>query len=325
MHPRFQLLRLLADGRFHSGQALGQALGLSRGSVWNLVREIEGLGVEVFAVPGKGYQVAQPFEPLEAERVLAGMPAEARALVAALELHPSVDSTNRLLLQRAAQGAACGGVCLAEHQTEGRGRRGRGWVSPYGASLYASVLWRFDLAPAALGPLSVAVGVLVAGALESLGAEGIGLKWPNDVLWSSRKLAGILIEMTAEANGPALAVVGVGVNVQMPARAASGIDQPWTDLSRVLGRPVDRHAVASAVLGRLLSGLERFAVQGFAPLRGDWERLDLTRGRRVRVASGATVVEGDGLGLDADGALLVATEAGTLRCLSGEVSVRLAA
>lgn len=325
MHPRFQLLRLLADGRFHSGRALGDALGLSRGSVWNLARELDGLGVEVFAVRGKGYQLTRAFEPLDADRMLVELPLEARSLLADLEVHPSVDSTNRVLHQRADQGAPSGTVCLAEHQSQGRGRRGRGWVSPYGANLYASLLWRFDQAPAALGPLSVAVGVMIAEALEALGAQGCGLKWPNDVLWSGGKLAGVLIEMTGEATGPAQAVVGVGLNVAMPDGAGAEIDQPWVDLSTVLGRPVDRNVVASAVLARLLSGLERFAREGFAPLRASWDRLDVARGRPVRVASGAGVLEGECLGLDTDGALLVASGGRVQRCLSGEVSVRLVA
>jgi BirA family biotin operon repressor/biotin-[acetyl-CoA-carboxylase] ligase len=324
MHPRFLLLRLLADGRFHSGRELGEALGVSRASVWNLVRALPELGVEVIAVHGKGYRLAEGFEPLDPERIRSTLDPMAQGLLAALEVHASVDSTNHVLHERS-PGLPSGTACIAEHQSQGRGRRGRGWVSPYGANLYASLLWRFDLAPAALGPLSVAVGVLVAEALAAQGAPGLGLKWPNDVLWEGRKLAGILIEVGGEATGPAQAVVGVGVNVNMPAGVGAGIDQPWVDLRSVLGCAVDRNPLAAALLSRLVCGLEGFAQEGFEPLRGTWDRLDLARDRRVSVATGGGPVAGTCRGLDADGALLVEVEGHTRRFLSGEVSVRMAA
>jgi BirA family biotin operon repressor/biotin-[acetyl-CoA-carboxylase] ligase len=324
MHPRFLLLRLLADGRFHSGRELGEALGVSRASVWNLVRALPELGVEVFAVHGKGYRLAEGFEPLAPEPIHGTLDAAARPLLAGLEVYPSVDSTNHVLHERAAR-LPSGSACLAEHQARGRGRRGRGWVSPYGANLYASLLWRFDLAPAALGPLSVAVGVLVAGTLAEQGARGLGLKWPNDVLWEGRKLAGILIEVGGEATGPAQAVIGVGVNANMPAGAGAGIDQPWVDLRTVLGQAVDRNRLAAALLSRLVTGLDAFARVGFGPLREAWDRLDVARDRPVRVATGGGPVDGTCRGLDPDGALLVEVAGHTRRFLSGEVSLRVGA
>jgi BirA family biotin operon repressor/biotin-[acetyl-CoA-carboxylase] ligase len=323
MHPRFQLLRLLADGRFHSGEALGAALGVGRSAVWKAARELPALGVEVHAVPGKGYRLAAAFEPLDGERIRAAMRAEPGRLLAGLEVHPSLESTNRYLAQQASKAIPSGTVCLAEHQSRGRGRRGRGWVSPFGANLYASVLWRFGVAPAALGPLSVAVGVAVAEALADVGAQGLGLKWPNDVYWEGRKLAGILIELSGEATGPAVVVAGIGVNANMPPAAGRGIDQPWVDLQTVLGRTVDRNLLATRLLERLLHRLDAFAREGFAPVRPLWERLDLARGREVVVLDGDVALAGECLGIDETGALLVRTGGSTRRCLSGEVSLRL--
>ena len=323
MHPRFRLLRLLADGRFHSGEALGAALGSSRAGVWKLAQSLPDLGVEVFAVPGKGYRLASPFEPLEPARIDGALEPEARPLLAGVEVLPSVDSTNRLLHERAAEGLPSGSACLAEHQSGGRGRRGRPWVSPFGANLYASVLWRFNLAPAALGPLSVAVGVVVAEALAACGADGLGLKWPNDVLWQGRKLAGVLTEVMGEATGPARVVVGIGVNVNMPEAAAAAIDQPWVDLKTIIGGPVDRNPVAARLLSGLARGLDQFAREGFEPMRPAWDRLDLARGQPVVVTTGEGAVAGDCRGLDDSGALLVAVGGLTRRYLSGEVSLRL--
>jgi BirA family biotin operon repressor/biotin-[acetyl-CoA-carboxylase] ligase len=322
MHPRFRLLRLLADGRFHSGVELGDALGVGRAAVWKIVQGLGDLGVDVFSVPGKGYRLTQPFDPLDAEQILAALAPGRRARVATVEVHPSVPSTNGVLMEGLGHGLLSGAVCIAEHQSAGRGRRGRHWVSPYGGNLYLSIYWRFDLAPAALGPLSVAVGVAVAGALEELGARGFGLKWPNDVYWAGRKLAGILLEVSGESTGPAHVVVGVGVNAHMPRAVAAAIDQPWVDLETVLGQSVDRNRLAGAVLGHLVRVLERFAGTGFEPLREAWDRLDLTRGRRVAVSTAEGVVEGECRGLDDRGALLVDAGGRLRRFLSGEVSVR---
>jgi BirA family biotin operon repressor/biotin-[acetyl-CoA-carboxylase] ligase len=325
MHPRFRLLGLLADGGFHSGEALGSALDLSRAGVWKLAQGVKDLGVDLLAVPGRGYRLGNAFEPLDSERIVAGLTAEERRRLAGIEVLPTVDSTNRALAVRAAAGAPSGTACLAEHQSGGRGRRGRAWVSPYGANLYLSLLWRFQLAPAALGPLSVAVGVMVNEALADLGAAGVGLKWPNDVLWRGRKLAGVLIEVAGEATGPAQVVIGVGVNAHMPPAAGEGIEQPWVDLRTVLGRPVDRNLLAARVLARLAAGLERFSREGFAPFREAWDRLDLACGRPVTVVTGDGSVAGRCLGLDDSGALLVETGGRAGRFLSGEVSLRLPA
>ena len=326
MHPRFRLLRLLADGQFHSGEALGDALDLSRAGVWKLVQSLADLGVAVSAVPGRGYRLEQAFEPLDGERILSGIDRGARERLGQVEVLPTVDSTNRFLKTLGASGVRSGTVCLAEHQSAGRGRRGRMWVSPFGAALYLSMLWRFPLAPAALGPLSVAVGVLVAEALEDLGVEGCGLKWPNDLLWRRRKLAGVLTEVAGEATGPAQVVIGLGVNVHLPPAAGDAIDQPWVDLSTILGgRPVDRNVLASRLLERLSIGLDRFSREGFAPFRGAWDRLDLARGYPVVVTLGEGKVAGTCLGLDDSGALLVESQGQTGRYLSGEVSLRLPA
>ena len=325
MHPRFRLLGLLADGHFHSGEALGAALDLSRAGVWKLVQSLADLGLEVSAVPGRGYRLEHAFQLLDAERILSAVDPAARGRLARVEVLPTVDSTNRFLQSLGASGAPSGTVCLAEHQSAGRGRRGRTWISPFGAALYLSLLWRFPLAPAALGPLSVAVGVLVAEALEELGVEGAGLKWPNDLLWRGRKLAGVLTEVAGEATGPAQVVIGLGVNVHLPPAVGDAIDQPWVDLSTIQGGRVDRNVLASRLLERLSIGLDRFSREGFAPFRGAWDRLDLARGRPVVMTLGEGRVAGTCRGLDDSGALLVESQGRTGRYLSGEVSLRLPA
>jgi len=321
--PSTALLSALADGRFHSGEDLGAALGISRAAVWKQLKALERrLGLTVQAVPGRGYRLAAPLELLEREAILAQMSAPARARLADLEIHLSLDSTNRHLMQRAAQGAPGGTVCLAERQEAGRGRHGRRWVSPFGANLYLSILWRSALAPAQLGGLSLAVGAAVAQGLSAAGAPAIGLKWPNDLMWGGRKLGGVLLEVAGEATGPCHVVVGVGLNLAMDEALAHEIDQPWVDLREAAPRALPRNAVTAAVAGEVLLALDAFAEAGLAPSLPAWRERDVLRGEPVRLTLGERVVDGVARGVDDNGCLLVEGREGLQRFSVGEASLR---
>jgi BirA family transcriptional regulator, biotin operon repressor / biotin---[acetyl-CoA-carboxylase] ligase len=238
------------------------------------------------------------------------------ARLGALDWCESLDSTNAELLRR---GAAQPDLALlvADAQSAGRGRRGRAWQSPPDAQLILSLYVRLEGGMRSAGGLSLAVGVAAAEALHALGAHGVRLKWPNDLVADGRKLGGILIEASGAG-----AVVGVGINLDLPDAAATAIDQPWTDLAR-LGVAAGRDAAAAALLAHLLPRLERFRDAGLdADLRARWEALDAFAGARVRVDAGPLQHEGRNLGLAPDGALRLATAAGE-RCFhSGEVSLR---
>jgi BirA family biotin operon repressor/biotin-[acetyl-CoA-carboxylase] ligase len=318
------LIRLLADGRCHSGEAIAARLGVSRAAVWKALRKAgEDLGLDIVAVRGRGYRLPTHLELLDVERILAALSAEAQRRIARLEIHDAIDSTNTRLMREAADGAPSGTLCLAERQTAGRGRLGRTWVSPFGANLYLSLLWRFPFGPAGLAGLSLAAGAAVADALRAAGAGDIALKWPNDVLWQRRKLAGLLLEVAGEAHGPAHVVVGVGVNTHLEPDQGSAIDRPWVDLDQVLGRGAySRNALAAALAEGLVAAMERFAREGMAPFLADWERYDLYRGEQVEVHWGQQRVCGTHLGLDPQGALRLDTGAGIQTFQAGEVSLR---
>src|SRR6266699_3234222 len=194
----FSLLRMLADGRFHSGERLGRALGLSRAGVWNLIRRIEALGLRVFKVRGRGYRLAEALDLFELEDLAARLKKISPELC--VEMLDECPSTNSVLAQRAAAGAPHGTVLVCEHQSAGRGRRGHSWVCAVGGSLAFSVLWRFPRG---------------AGALGRLGTHGVGVKWPNDLYCGGSKLGGILIESSGDILGPSTVIVGVGINVRL--------------------------------------------------------------------------------------------------------------
>lgn len=323
MKIRVSLLQRLADGRFHSGEALGARLGISRAGVWKQVQRLKALGVAIHSVRGRGHRLLHPIELLSSENIQGRIGDRARALLSEIEVIPEVDSTNTLLKARATQGAPSGSVCLAEYQRAGRGRQGKGWVSPFGSNLYLSLLWRFSTGPAALAGLSLVVGVALARALEQCTGQPVGLKWPNDLLWQGRKLGGILIEVAGETSGPTYAIIGVGVNVQMPEGAGDEIGQPWTDISCLTGRPVSRNALSAAVLEQLAVALQTFETQGSAVFLDAWRDLDVTAGKAVELHLADRIIGGQARGIDESGALMIQVGGEIRRFSSGEVSLRM--
>jgi BirA family biotin operon repressor/biotin-[acetyl-CoA-carboxylase] ligase len=317
------LLTLLADGHFHSGAALGSALGVTRSAVWKAVRVCAEHGIDIHSVRGKGYRLVQAVDLLRQDRIASQMDASLRPLLCELEIHQELDSTSKYLLRRASDGAPSGTACLAELQTGGRGRRGRTWVSPFGANIYLSVLWRFAQGPAALSGLSLAVGVAVLEAVQALGVDDCGLKWPNDVMWNGRKLAGVLLDLNAEASGPSTVVVGIGLNVRMPDSVAAAIDQPWVDLHGLLpASPPMRNEIAAQLLGRVLAALSEFESEGLAAFQTRWARWDCLAGQPVTLHLPTQRIAGQARGIDASGALLLESKGQVRAYAAGEVSVR---
>ncbi|MBI4191060.1 MAG: biotin--[acetyl-CoA-carboxylase] ligase [Betaproteobacteria bacterium] len=317
----FQALRMLADGEFRSGEAMARSLGVSRASVWNALHALDALGLDVFRVRGRGYRLAEPLSLLDRTAVERQLGAHAPRF--ALEVLDSAESTNTLLMRRAAGSTPGGSVIAAEWQTHGRGRRGRPWHSTPGAALTFSLLWRFQQGVGFLVGLSLAVGVAVARTLTALGVDDAGLKWPNDVLWRGGKLAGILIEMQGDTLGPSAVVIGVGLNCRLPDALRERIDQPVADLATACGAAPDRNRVLALLLIELERVLNEFARSGFAPLRDEWQHRHIYQGKAVELAlPDGGVVSGTAEGVAEDGALLLATRTGQQRFHSGEVSLR---
>lgn len=324
LNEEVELLELLADGEFRSGQWLAGQLGISRAAVWKRVGKLAERGIELERAAGRGYRVPGGMELLDRARILAGLSPGVRGRLSLLELRRVVDSTNAVVLEGLRAGTlGHGAVVLAEQQTSGRGRRGRHWVSPFGRNIYCSLAWRFDEGVAALGGLSLVAGIGAVRALGGVAGPVVMLKWPNDLVAGDAKLGGILIEIDGELAGPVTAVVGIGINVRMPAGAAADIGQAWTDLETVAGRPVGRNALASALLESCFGILAEFGQYGFAHFQAEWARVDALAGRAVTVsAGGGEALRGIALGIDAEGALRVATPGGEERVSGGEVSVR---
>ena len=327
-HLTFPILHLLADGQFHSGEVLAQRFKVTRATIWNAVKHAESLGVEVFSVRGRGYKLPQAIELLDKNLVLAAI-GEPREWFN-VQLLDEVASTNTYLMQ---QKGVAHATCVAAHvQTKGKGRRGRTWVSQLGASLTFSLLWRFQCGAAALSGLSLAVGVALIRAFNSLGVNDTQLKWPNDVLvledYASeknkpKKLAGILIELQGDLEGPSAAVIGVGVNLNLPKNVLNSIDQPAIDLVNVSAKSINQSELLGVILKHLADVLSTFESHGFNGLRDEWLRYHAYQNKPVRMLlPNGTDVQGMVKNVADDGILLVETALGLQRFSAGEISLR---
>jgi BirA family biotin operon repressor/biotin-[acetyl-CoA-carboxylase] ligase len=323
-HPL--LLAMLADGELHSGEWLAGQLNVSRAAVWKGVQRLRALSVEVQALPRQGYRLSSPVELLDARRIGVEVDRRRKGQLRGFELLFEVDSTNTRLLESAPPPAGSADVCLSELQHAGRGRRGRRWIAPFGTGLALSAAWTFSDGARSLPALSLGVGVAIDRALRRAGAAGIKLKWPNDIWFKDRKIGGVLIELRAEASGPAHVVIGVGLNVTLPAEARRRIEAGGARiaaLAEACEAAPSRNLVAGAILDELLSMLGQYEREGFAAFRDAWMALDALRGRPARVLLGDTAISGIARGVDEEGALLLDTGDGVQRFVSGEASLRM--
>ncbi|HCN66439.1 MAG TPA: bifunctional biotin--[acetyl-CoA-carboxylase] synthetase/biotin operon repressor [Pseudomonas sp.] len=308
------LLKLLKDGRFHSGQALGTALGISRSAVWKQLQRLEAdLKLSIHKVRGRGYQLAAPLELLERDQ-LADSPYP-------VFIHESLDSTNAEALREISGGAQAPFVILAEQQSAGRGRRGRRWISPFAENIYYSLVLRIDGGMRQLEGLSLIVGLAVLSSLREFGSCDAGLKWPNDVLVGNKKIAGILLELVGDPADVCHVVIGIGINVNM--MVASDVDQSWTSVRLEAGQAINRNELIVALCRNLQGYLIRHEAEGFAAIQAEWESNHLWQGREVTLIAGTHTVDGVVAGVDQQGALRL-NVAGQEKVFSGgELSLRL--
>ncbi|WP_440062323.1 bifunctional biotin--[acetyl-CoA-carboxylase] ligase/biotin operon repressor BirA [Pseudomonas syringae] len=312
------LLKLLADGAFHSGQVLGESLGVSRSAVWKQLQQLESdLGIEVHKVRGRGYRLATPIVLLDPAAIVeSGMPGEW-----SVRTYDSIDSTNAEASRLIALGAPMPLLVVAEQQTAGRGRRGRKWVSPFAENLYYSLVLRIDGGMRQLEGLSLLVGLAVMNVLRDMGVQGAGLKWPNDVLVGRQKIAGILLELIGDPADVCHVIIGVGVNVNM--RASTEVDQLWTSVRLQTGAPADRNTIAARISAQLEALLVVHRQEGFLAFQKEWEQGHLWQGAAVKLLSGIETVEGVVLGVDSLGALRLEVNGLEKSFSGGELSLRL--
>lgn len=316
------ILRLLSDGQFHSGVHLAEVLGVSRTTISNRIAQWNTQGVVIDSVTGKGYRLHIPIEWLNKEQIWSKISPSIQQHIYSFDVPQFVSSTNDVVAENLAQQNQSGIVCITEMQGAGRGRRGREWLSPPAGNFYGSIGWVFNDGFGVIEGLSLAVGVAIIKAMESVGAGDLQLKWPNDVLHQGRKLAGILIEMTGEIGGACQVVVGVGVNLQLPETIKQQITQPVTDLYSICGHTVDRQKITAAIISELISLLSDYDKTGFSKWQNDWLSYDAFKNQPVSIVGMQEPVHGIAKGVDEHGNLLLEVEGEMMKIYGGEVSLR---
>ncbi len=322
MSTRHHILSRLADGKFHSGTELGAQLGISRAAVNKSVQSLVDRGLEIHSVSGKGYCWNSPSVLLDQNRLIQALQPVMSSHQLSLTLLDEVESTSSYLVEKLAQGMTGPEVCVTENQISGRGRRGRSWsANPY-QNIALSIAWKYEFGPSKTSGLSIAAGVAVMRALQRLGITGASLKWPNDILHNQRKLAGLLVDLRGEADGPTDLILGIGLNVRLGSHAARQVDQPWTDLETVYKKRFDRNDIVVELVRELVAMFLEFGNSGLATYRDDWSKWHSYEGQQVRLLQADGELTGTARGIDETGALLLDVEGNVITVHSGEVSLR---
>lgn len=310
-----KIIRVLSDGEFHSGEQLGEKLGMSRAAINQHIHTLKNWGIDIYTVTGKGYCLSAALQLLDDDAIRAGVRGSGD-----VQVIPVIDSTNQYLMERMSD-LRSGDTCIAEYQQAGRGRRGRQWFSPFGANLYMSMYWRLEQGPAAAMGLSLVVGIVIAEALQSAGAKDVRVKWPNDLYLNDRKLAGILVELSGKTGDVAHIVIGAGINLMMRNVDDNVVNQQWISLQEA-GITIDRNALTVALINKMREALTLFETEGLAPFIDRWASLDNFINRPVKLVIGEREIHGVARGIDSRGGLLLEQEGEITGWVGGEISLR---
>jgi len=316
----WELLDIMSDGKFHSGEKLAQKLQISRSSIFNELKRIGNYGVSVQRIRGRGYRLTRPWKRLSSEEVINQLAEYAQEFEIAIL--SEAESSNSMLLQRAKLGAPSGSVLAVELQTAGRGRYGRKWISGLGDNLTFSLLWRFKCGLNDLSGLSLAVGVAIVRAIRKLNVKDIQLKWPNDILTKQGKLGGVLIEAQGDILGPSVVVIGIGLNYIMTENVMQKAGQPVCALDEICMDLPTRNQLFSALLYEMNIVLKKFAEEGFANIRREWEMYNFFQNQVIQLSlPDGTKIAGEVRGVGEKGELCLDMGHETKLFSSGEVGV----
>lgn len=303
----YHITRILDDGKLHAGTDIAASLGVSRTAVWKIIQRLKGFGVEIEGQHG-GYQLKKPLNLIDAEIIQRHI----QHTNFKIDVFETLASTNDHLKTCASNTDPH--FCIAEYQTQGRGRMGRSWVSPFGCNLYFSLSYLFSEDISELSGLSLVIGIGVVKALQALGDHiPFQLKWPNDILVDGKKLGGVLVEVIAEANGQCRAIIGIGLNVNM---TATPVETPWTSLEVLLNKKIDRNLLLANLIDTQLNTIEKFRQEGLSAFISDWSSLDALAGNTIALKCAGREFQGNARGVDTLGRLLLESSTGERKAYS---------
>lgn len=298
------ICNILNDLNFHDGTSIGAKLNISRTAVWKWVSKLQSYGIEITKVKGKGYLLKEPLILLDSKKIETLLKSE-HFIIDTVE---SIDSTNNYLNNH--NKSAIPHICIAEHQTRGRGRFSREWYSPFGKNIYFSMQYSIKQDISQLGGLSLAVGTIVCKAIEKACKlpNRLMLKWPNDITYNGKKLAGVLIEVRAEVNGNCSVIIGIGINVNMPITNKVTFNQEWASIMQITGSPQDRNNICAILIDKLTLGIEQYLITGFKSYMPEWKKRDSLFGKMIQIQDGNEIFKGIATGVDLQGHLLINLE-----------------
>ncbi|MEX6226624.1 bifunctional biotin--[acetyl-CoA-carboxylase] ligase/biotin operon repressor BirA [Providencia hangzhouensis] len=313
-----QLIDILADAQIHSGEQLGDKLGMTRAAINKHIKTLRSWGLNIETVTGKGYKLPHQINLLN-RAVIKQQISDVNIIV-----EPVINSTNQYMLERIPS-LKSGDTCLAEYQSAGRGRRGRQWVSPFGCNLYLSMYWKLDQGPAAAIGLSLVVGIVIAETLNKISQEKVKVKWPNDLYMNDKKLAGILVELTGKTGDAAHIIIGIGINIGMNKNnieSSNTITQEWSSLRDEV-EDIERNELSVNIIKALRKSLVIFENEGLKPFLDRWFKLDNFLNRDVKLLIGNDIITGVERGINEQGALLLQKNNGEIiPYIGGEISLR---
>lgn len=315
------LLQQLADGQCHSGNTLGERLGVSRTAIWKQISQLAEWGLIIKRLPQQGYQLTNPLILLNEEQIKHYLIEAGFNKASELHLFASIDSTNRYLKELPNKTAIR--ICCAETQTQGRGRFGRQWISPFGENIYCSSRWELNCCLSQLSGLSLVVGLaIIATLMKNQINQDIRLKWPNDILWGNSKLCGILIEVIAETNASAQVIIGIGININTATKEHQLLDKPWCSLYEMTGKLFDRNRLIAQLIHTLDKYLDKFLDKGFASFIEEWQQVDYLKDQLITVSQPTGYISGQACGINELGQLGLKDEQGKIHYLSsGDTSI----
>lgn len=352
-----EIIPLLSDGQFHSGEELGQKLNLTRSAVWKIIQQLQNdWGIEIESRKGLGYRIPSGLQLLNLNEIQSHIAPNIAHVMGPIELFPILTSTNDYLMNWVSSNNPISKkkkalkrnpwasddihhndaspviplqnrVCIAECQTKGKGRRGREWISPFGQNIYLSMLWNFPKDFSELSGLSLVIAIAAIKTIEkfcvdqnNIKLKPLGIKWPNDIIFNDRKLGGILIELSGETCNISHAVIGIGLNAVMPEQEGKKISQPWSHLHTLLGQRPNRNHILGLLITEMITAITLFQDEGLKPFILDWKKYDLCYDSPISLHTPQGIVQGKSLGINEKGNLLVETHNEGVRAFStGEI------
>lgn len=318
---QLEIIRKMQDGHWVSGSQLAAELNISRTAVWKHMHALETHTLVLQKHTKKGYRLTEPLFLLDETQIKSGLNSAFMAENPEFHFLQSTESTN--LFCRKITSASKWLICCSEEQTAGKGRMGRQWVSPFAQNIYCTLKWLYHDSLEKLSGLSLAVSIALHRALSPyVEAEHLKIKWPNDLLYSGKKLSGILIEITSEPHNASQIIIGFGININTNTDLQALSEHPHCSLRDVTAKCYNRNPIISACLNHLHQVLTGFNEEGLKPFMAEWDAHDALYNQTVAIHQHHQTYYGIAKGISLSGHLQLQTSEGIVDITIGDASIQ---